>query len=174
MEEVTVVHNLDLLDNSFKAHLWEKTDTINEAHYSGSGYTGNKAQYPNFSPQNPNRVNAENIGIHMHGKSVNSGPVTPTTPIGFIPINAPSNPSNSNQFQEAAQANPNAHTSTLNSLSRDGHELIKATKKMAHGLGWTEARTRSVWLRQNQQVRVKEVFLQLMIILNYLATRNRF
>ena len=124
-----MVHNLDLSDNSFKAHLWEKTDTINEAHYSGSGYTGNKAQYPNFSPQNPNRVNAENIGIHMHGKSVNSGLVTPTTPIGFIPINAPSNPSNSNQFQEAAQANPNAHTSTLNSLSRDGHELIKATKK---------------------------------------------
>ena len=154
-----VVHNLDLSDNSFKGHLWVKTDTINEAHYSGSGYTGNKAQYPNFSPQNPNRVNAENIGIHMHGKSVNSGPVTPTTPIGFIPINAPSKPSNSNQFQEAAQANPNAHTSTLNSLSREGHELIRATKKLAHGLGWTQARTCNKWLRQNTQVHVKEVFL---------------
>ena len=102
MEELTVVHNLDSLDSSLKAHLWEKTNTPNEPNYSGSGYTGNQVQGPNISPHNPEKFNAENIGINMHEKSGDSCLLSPTEPIGINPINVLIKSSSSNQFQETA------------------------------------------------------------------------
>ena len=98
MEEHMVVHNLDSLDSSLKAHLWEKIDTPNEPNYLGSGYKGNQVHDPNISPHNPDQFNAENIGINTNEKSGDSCLYSPTEPIGINPINVSIKSSRSNQF----------------------------------------------------------------------------
>ena len=82
---------------------------------------------------------------------------------------------NNAEYLEAAHANPKAHTANPNPLSHENHETTRATKKkMARGQGWRDANPRNKLLRQNTPVHVKENSLQSMIMMHYLATKNRF
>ena len=174
MEEVTVEQNLDTSDSTFSTHSIEKTDTFNAPIYSGNVYSENKGQDLNIPPHNSDKFNAENLWSNQHGKIGASCQTNPTDPIGITPINILSKYSNNNDFLEVARANANAHTSILNPLSCEGHEFTRATKKMARGQGWIEASLRNKLLRHIPLVHVNEKSLQLMITLNYLATKNRF
>ena len=55
-----------------------------------------------------------------------------------------------------------------------GMNLLGQPKEQTRGLGWTKTRTCNKLLRQISHDHVNEVFQQLMITPNYLATRNRF
>ena len=93
MEELTVVHNMDSADKSLKAHLWEKMDTPNDPHYLGNGYTGNKPQDPNISPQNPDHFIVEITRINVTENTGDNCPLFPSEPIGINPIMSRVNPS---------------------------------------------------------------------------------
>ena len=129
MEEVTVEQNLDTSNSTFSTHSIEKTDTFNAPIYSGNVYSKNKGQDLNTPPHNPDQFNAKNLGSNQHGKIGASSQTNPTNPIGITLINILSKCSNNNEFLEVAHANPNAHTSILNPLSREGHEFTRSTKK---------------------------------------------
>ena len=130
VEEITVAQKLGSSDSTFNAHSGEKTDTINEPIYSGNGYVEDQIQQPNISPHNPDRFNAENSGSNYHGMSGDSCPLCPTDSIGIIPINNPIKCSKYAESLEAAHPYPNAHTSIPNSMSRENHEVTRATKKI--------------------------------------------
>ena len=150
MEEVTVEQNLETSDSTFSTHSIEKTDTFNAPIYSGNIYSKNKGQDLNTPPHNPDQFNAKNLGSNQHRKIGASSQTNPTNPIGITLINIMSKCSNNNEFLEVAHANPNAHTSILNPLSREGHEFTRSTKKkkMARGQGWTEASLHNRLLKQ--------------------------
>lgn len=129
MEEHTVAHNLEPSDSTLKDHLCEKTDTPNEINKLGSGYKGNQVHGTNSSPYNTDTYNAANIGISTNEISGASCLFSTTGIIGVNPINALNKSSKSNQFQEAAQSNPNGETNSPNFLSREEHDFTRATKK---------------------------------------------
>ena len=135
MEEVTVEQNLDTSDSTFSTHSIEKTDTFNAPIYSGNVYSKNKGQDLNTPPHNLDQFNAKNLGSNQHRKIGASSQTNPTNPIGITLINILSKCSNNNEFLEVAHANPNAHMSILNPLSREGHEFTRSTKKKKWHMG---------------------------------------
>ena len=108
------------------------TVNINAPLYSDNGYRGVKFQDPINSPQNPDHLKADIIGINDPEKSDDKGSLLPTASIGIIPII----PSNSNQRWEAAQTNPNAKAFTQNPKLHEEHEVARVTKKKKTGT-WT-------------------------------------
>ncbi|XP_030936742.1 uncharacterized protein LOC115962005 [Quercus lobata] len=128
-EEPMVVKNLESVDREVNAQLRGKTVNINAPHYSENGYRGIKFQDPINSPQNPDQLNAEIIGINDPEKSNDKRSLLPTAQNGINPINDPINSTNSNQEREAAHTNPNANAFTPNPKSCEEHEVARVTKK---------------------------------------------